>query len=78
MRPLRGLQEPRVATREESGVLGTVQEDCSCREGAWQNSNAVALHSWQLEHTLPSNPKDTIPKETVWQLTENKITGTVS
>ena len=64
MRPLRGLQESRVATREESGVLGPPQlEKNHVVPTAWQDE-ALARDGVSREVPCSALKGETIPDAT--------------
>ena len=76
LRPLRGLQETRVATREESGVLGFPS-----RRGLTQGASRAApgksgLHArGEGERVLALESREGLSNQLVWQLSHFPATG---
>ena len=56
MRPLRGLQETRVATREESGVLGFPSRRGLTPRGSLDSVVSDSLRPHESQHTRPPCP----------------------
>ena len=69
LRPLRGLQEPRVATREESGVLGFPSRRGLTPPGAWNATprGTFAVASRVSSTVSPFRAEQGTSLETSWR-----------